>query len=310
MLEKDDKSGKHIMRIDASLYKESDCEQFVRYKLIEGLVAGGVPSTNDEAPTKDAAMEYGTAFHKGLQARAEGKDINEQLKIVTTHFSQPGIFFKPKEWRNIGHLVSTYVGYDSAYKQFDQLVPIVRDGKVLVEQRFMFPFYKTEKTEVLLCGTIDMIATIHGMTVIVDHKTTGAWDVDEYMNEYILSPQLMIYKWVYDRLHNTDAGCVINGVFIGGKKPAVFRRSDIIMFSPEQVGNCIAHVTARVKRTVESFESGEPVIPNYTQCVKKYGDKAKPCQFMLLCQQRTAGDREFALSNYGAKVYNPMEWQT
>lgn len=309
MLEKDPVSGKYIMRVDASLYKETDCLRFVWYKLIKGLTTG-------HTGVKNPVTEYGTAFHKGLQLRAEGASVEEQLKVVTTHFGQPEIAFSDKEWRTMGHLVNTYVAYDMTYKIFDQLKPVVRNGITLVEQRFMFPFYKTDRVEVLLCGTIDLIAEYMGQLVVADHKTTSAWNVEEYLGEYDLSPQLMIYKWIYDTLNGTDCGAIINGIFIGSRKPAVFKRSDLIRFSPTHVENCISNLRDKVVTIVKSFEhyldtnSNALFTANYCQCVRRFGEKSSPCTFKPLCQQLTDEDAECMTNSlFEAKVYDPMQWQ-
>lgn len=309
MLERDSVSGRYIMRIDASLYKESDCARFIKYKLIDGLVSNGTG-------LKNPVTEYGTAFHKGLQARAQGATLERQLELVTGHFGQPSIVCGDREWRNMGHLVATYVAYDSTYKVFDPLKVITKNGVALVEQRFMYPFYKTELVEVLLCGTIDMIAEFYGETVIVDHKTTSAWNIREYLAEYDLSPQLMIYKWVYDQLNGTAVGAVINGIFLGSKTPAKFERSDVIRFSERQVENCLASLMAMVKRTVSEFEQQlvEPkptlFLPNYCQCSKRFGEKISVCQFKLACQQQTVEDEQCVIdSQFERATYNPMLWQ-
>src|ERR1039458_5938491 len=142
ILEIDPTTGRTVVRIDASLYKDSDCLRYVFFKLVQGYTQAS-QLTGESQETKNPTMEYGTAFHKGLQARAQSKSFDEQLKCVTDHFTQPSIVVPDNEWRNIGHLVNAYVTYDNYYKtQGDLLVP------KHAELRFAYPFYKTERTQV------------------------------------------------------------------------------------------------------------------------------------------------------------------
>ena len=307
ILEIDPETRRTVARIDASLYKDSDCLRYVFFKLVQGYtpasqVTGGVKDT------KDLPMEYGTAFHKGLQARAQGKSFDEQLRAVTDHFTQPSIVVPENEWRNIGHLVATYVAYDTYYKSHsDLLIP------KHAELRFAYPFYKTEKTEIVLCGTIDLVAEYCGRLVISDTKTTSVWNSDQYLAEYDLSPQLMIYKWVYDKLNGTDVGCMINGIFISKTKFATFKRSEVMSFSQEQIGYMITNLELFATQLAALIEIDHPesFIPNYNCCIKRYGEKAIVCPFAILCKQPTLKEGlELAEALFSRKVYNPMLFQT
>ena len=306
MLERDAVTGKYILRIDASLYKETDCLRYVLYKLIYGY------STNSGMVTKEAKMEYGTAGHKFLQARYDGKSLEEQLAAAHEHFSDPSIVVADSEWRNIGHLTNTLVTYDMYYKQNgDHITPTA------TEQRFMYPFYKTDKVEVLVCGTADLRGEYFQQgAAIIDHKFTAAWNKYEYLGEYDLSVQLMLYKWICDKLFNADHGCMINGIFISKVKPASFMRSDLLRFSSEQIGCMVAHLRSKVIAIVEALEymlaynSDELFTPNYCACIKRYGEKASPCAYTMLCKQpRMEEAIAIADSMFEKKSYNPMLFQ-
>ena len=307
ILEIDQATGRIVVRIDASLHKDSDCLRYVFFKLVQGYTPAS-QVTGEVQETKNPAMEYGTAFHKGLQARAQGKSFDEQLRAVTDHFTQPSIVVPENEWRNIGHLVATYVAYDTYYKSSgDLLIP------KHAELRFAYPFYKTEKTEIVLCGTIDLVAEYCGRLVISDTKTTSAWNSDQYLAEYDLSPQLMIYKWVYDKLNGTDVGCMINGIFLSKTKSATFKRSEVISFSQEQIGNMIGRLDCFAQKLVERIEDSRPESfePNYNCCIKRYGEKAIVCPYAILCKQPTLADGVgLAEALFSKKVYNPMLFQT
>jgi len=307
ILTKDPTSGRYILKVDASIYKEMDCARYIMLKLIYGFQQ---PSAG-----KNPVMEYGTAGHKFLQARYEGKPFDEQLQLATTHFSQPEIVVSETDWRNMGHLVGTLVGYDTFYKQNGELLKVSK-----CEHRFTLPFFKTDLVEVLLCGTVDLIGTWQGQPVIVDHKFTSAWNQYEYLAEYDLSPQLMIYKSVVDRLYGVSHGCMVNGIFISAKAPAKFKRSDPIQFSEEQITGLLADFKMKVMTIVSGLEdmirnpgasdSTKTFKPNYCACIKRYGEKASPCNYTMLCKQPSFAESvAMAESCFEMKEYDPTTHQ-
>lgn len=302
ILEQDKTTGRYVMRVDSSLYRETDCLRYVFFKLIQGL-------TQPSGGSKNPVMEYGTAGHKFLQARYDGKSFEEQLSVAHKHFSDPAIAVTDNEWRNIGHLTNTLVAYDLFYRTNGDLL-----SATSTELRFAFPFFKTSRVEVVLCGTIDLVGLFNKQPVIADHKFTSAWSVYEYLAEYDLSPQLMIYKWIYDKMFGTNVGCMINGIFIGKAKPVKFQRSDIITFSEAQMANLEAHLTSKVATIVEMFEKyldGQLTFPpNYCACIKRYGEKASPCAYTMLCKQPSVEDGlSIADSMFVKKAYDPMTHQ-
>lgn len=307
VIEHDSVSGKYIFRIDPSVYKEMDCLRYIFYKLVQGYSLGSV--------TKNPILEYGTAGHKFLQARFDGKSFEEQLAAAHTHFGQPDIIVPENEWRNIGHLTNTLVNYDLHEKTYG--TPLTG---VATEMRFMYPFYRTDKVEVLICGTVDLRAIDRQQgPVIVDHKFTSAWNKDEYFREYDLSVQLMIYKWICDKLFDLDYGCMINGIFISKTKPASFQRSDVFRYSPYQIQGCMNHLMGKVVEIVRGFEVllANPAIdldtvfpPNYCACVKRYGEKASPCIYTMVCKQPTSEEmNNAAKAMFEQKRYDPMLFQ-
>lgn len=300
ILTKDPTTGRYILRVDSSIYKEMNCSRYIMMKLIQGYQQG--------SEEKSAVMEYGTAGHKFLQARYEGKSFEEQLRLATEHFANPAISVPENEWRNMGHLVNTLVGYDTFYRTNGDLLEANH-----VEHRFTLPFFKTPRVEVLLCGTVDLDGSYNGQDVISDNKFTSAWNYTEYFGEYDLSPQLMIYKHVMDNLHGKDYGCMINGIFINKSRAANYKRSDIIRYSPEQVAFLMADFRSKVEEIVTNIEAtldGKPLAevfkPNYCACQKRYGEKAIPCAYVWVCRQPEFTEAlAMADSVFEKKEYNP-----
>jgi hypothetical protein len=304
-IEHDPQTGRYILRIDSSLYKEADCMRYIFLKLIQGL-------TPHSGGTKNPVTEYGTAGHKFLQARYDGKTFEQQLAVAHAHFSDPLIAVADNEWRNIGHLTNTLIAYDMFYRTNGDTLKATH-----TELRFAYPFIKTDLVEVILCGTVDLVGTYMGQPVIADHKFTSSWNAWEFLAEFDLSPQLMIYKWVHDKMFGTNVGCMINGIFIGKAKPATFKRSDVINFSEQQIGNLINHLTGKINQIVADLEQHiknpqrqDLFPPNYCACVKRYGEKASPCMFTFVCKQPDLQEGlSVADSMFEHKVYDPAKFQ-
>ena len=307
-LERDTTTGRWIMRIDASLYKESECDYFVQQRLVNGRT----PLNTDGSTTRDFKQEYGTAFHRGLQARALGRTFDEQLRLVADHYAT--VTVPDNEWRNIGHLVGNYVGYDGYWRTTgDMLIPRKHGGVVLAEKKFTYPLLRTEHVEVLLCGTIDLVADYMGSVVVVDHKTTAAWDAVGYLAEYQLSVQLMIYVWVWRALTGEHAKAMINAVFLGkSARGNFYKRSPAITFSEQQLTAVHTRLMRRVNDWVARIERGatdEPWERNYCACAKHYGDKVFPCIYTMACSQHSDADAAMVLDGYFTqRVYDPMEF--
>lgn len=298
--QRDEKTGKYILYFDASLYKSSSCLRKVYYTLIRGLRREG----------KYHKMEYGTAFHKYLQAFYEGQSLEAAMKLATDHYAS--IVVPDSDWRHIGHLVNTIMQYDKEYRGGDMLRAV--DSTRTLEAKFAYPFYQTSKVEVLLCGTIDMIGLLGNRKVIVDHKTTSIMGADSYLNSYQLSPQLMVYRLIYDRLFpNDDVGCLINGIFLSKTGKTKFQRSMIFEYTKQQIKNLELHLLSTVKHIVNEFEimlnqqqlKPENFMCSYISCDEKFGQ----CQFSSVCLVDNDEDKESVIANeFVIKQYNPLKF--
>lgn len=298
-IQRDPTSGKYILHVDASLYKVSACSRKVWYTLFRGLRKQG----------KSHIMDFGTAFHKFAQAHYAGIPLEAAMKIATDYFSTVPV--PDGDWRHLGSLVNVIMQYHKQYAGSDLLR--AKDSASL-EAKFAYPFYQTDKCEVLLCGTIDMIGSYAGRSVIVDHKTTSITGVETYLNSYQLSPQLMMYKFIYEKLFGVDRdiGCLINGVFLGRTGKNTFQRSEIFDFTPSQMHNFEHHLLDTIMKIVSAFESLEEgledvaFLQNFTCCDEKYGQ----CQFTPLCQTDSPDDREMVIANsFTTTEYNPLRFQ-
>lgn len=304
-LQQDPATGKYILYFDASLYKSSACLRRVYYTLFRGLRREG----------KDFKMEFGTATHRFLQAWYGGRPVEDCLKLATDYYAP--IPVPDSDFRHIGQLVNVCMGYHKQYGGgADMLKPVSPEA---LECKFAYPLYFTPRVEVLLCGTIDMIGVLNGRKVIVDHKTTSIMGTESYLNSYQLSPQLMVYKLIYQKLfgQTDDIGCLINGIFISKSGKTKFERSMIFEYTSKQIHNLEFHVMETVKNIVKGFELlldnpdmkdvGDVAFPNaYTCCTEQWG----MCQFNHICLMDSDDDKESIISNeFVSRTYEPLNFQ-
>lgn len=293
-----------IVMLNASLYKESNCLRKVQLKAILGLGSGGTE--------KDYKMEYGTAFHKALVVLYSKGTLEAAIQAAFDHFF--GVYVPDNEWRNSGHLIKTIMDYHNTYGKADMLTANfdLLTNKPMLEQTFAIPFYRTDRVEILLCGTIDMIGTYMGQLVIVDHKTTSLTQIETYLRSYELSPQLLTYVYVHSVLFpGISVGAMINGIFLGRTGKNNFKRSDIFNFSENHLASFKYHLTQRAEAIAENLEAqidniADAFPPNYTCCEQKFGQ----CEYAPICLCTTPSDMlSIANSNYIAGRYDPLRFQ-
>lgn len=307
-VQRNPENNKYVMMFDASVYKTSNCARRLWYNMFRGLTTEG----------KDFKMEYGTAFHKALEVFYDGGTMDQMVQVAINHYMSPDIHIPDSEWRSPAHLANCVMQYYNLYKPADFLRPMRdKDGKIMTERRFSFPFIQTKYCEVLLTGTIDMLAYYMDFPCIVDHKTTSLTQVDTYLATYELSPQLMMYRSVYDAWfpESPEMGCVINGIFLSKSNRNNFKRSPIINYTKEHLECFKRHLRLRVMEIIEVFESAlaneidpeEQFLQNFTCCEEKYG----MCAFTPVCLQPTKMDRESIIANtFTTRVYDPRKFQT
>lgn len=307
-VEFDEQTKRYILHFDASLYNESNCLRKVYFKLIRGIGHGD----------KDFKIEYGTAFHKALQVYYSGGRVEECVNAAFNHYSQSDIMIPENDWRSLAHLVNCVQQYVKHYNGSDLIKPLqLEDGSFALERRFSYPLFKTKHVEILLSGTIDFIGTFASQySCFVDHKTTSLTNVDGYLNGYVLSPQLMLYKFMHDKLFGGDIACLINGIFLNRTNKNTFKRSSLITFSKQQIKSFEWHLMDTIYEIVNRFEhlllgndnDVERLFPqNFTCCNEIYG----LCEYAPLCMTQEDADKEMLIElNYTKRQYNPLTHQT
>src|SRR5438552_521634 len=101
------KKQQKILFVDASLLNQSDCWRKIYYQLI----LGRVPKDSVE----DFKMAYGTAFHKFLSARFNGKSFKECLAVAEGYYSPFNDNLPEGEFRTLSHLIKSCRAYVETY---------------------------------------------------------------------------------------------------------------------------------------------------------------------------------------------------
>lgn len=296
--------GKLIVKIDASLIKESSCERRLWYMLCRGL----------RKRNSNHKMEYGTAVHKALESYYTDGDEEQAIGKAIAHYED--ILVPDKDFRDMAHLVNLLTQY---FKQ-DTGLDVRKDPEPKLEMRFAYPYKQTKDLDILFCGTIDFIGTYFGRPVIVDHKSTAAYNPAAYFAPYRVSPQLMFYNLIWNKLFPEDpVGCMINGLFLGRSNKNKFERSEIFEFSKDRLYKFQDYVDDLVDRLIlrlntlkirdkwaEDLEAEEIFISNFSCCETRFG----LCSFAPLCTANSSQDRESIVSmDYVNKVYDPLQFQ-
>jgi hypothetical protein len=294
------KEGKYIMKIDASLIKESACERKLWYMLFRGL----------RKRNSNHKMEYGTAVHKALESYYSDNDKDKAINAAIDHYAD--VLVPDKDFRDLAHLVNLL----TQYFKVDTGLEVKCDPEPLLEMRFAYPYRQTEKLDILFCGTIDFVGTYFGRPVIVDHKSTAAYNTSSYFAAYKVSPQLMFYNMIWNTMFPEDyIGCMINGIFLGRSNKNKFERSEIFEFSKDRLTKFKAYVDDLVDRLVAKFDEHsddldrEPesiFLSNFASCETRFG----LCSFSPLCTANNKDDRQSIIEmDYVRKVYDPLQFQ-
>lgn len=304
--------SKILLRVDASAIKESSCSRRFFWNVVSGY--------REKLNTND--VEFGSAFHEFIKVmKLNGGNYAEAIMAAVERFNVPMEIKKDKQYLTAQYLQRLCIRYWDEYVKQDSFETLTgSDGKALVEEKFSFPYYADDQVEVALCGTIDDLCKHkHGTVALRDYKTTSVYKADQYLNGYLLSPQLLFYRLVvrlYARTYPTsllgdlekrNIACFIEGVFLrGATQPAEFKRSEVFFFPEQQIVEFEQLLQQRIIRLVEDVKKNivpirEGMINGACQTV--YGH----CKFFGACKQPDDIATNHMLSRYFIqRPYNPL----
>ena len=304
-----------IVKVDASALKESSCMRRFYWNVYSGYTSK--LQTND--------VEFGSSFHEFVKVmRHNPGRFDLATQAALKRFSVPMEVKPEKSYLTPEYLLRVCLDFWQNYIEKDQFETVVDNGTPLVELGFCYPYYTSDDIEVQLCGTIDDICKHkHGTYALRDYKTTSVYKADAYLDGYRLSPQLMFYRMVlgyyaktypesiFAKIAKLDVACFIDAVFLKGKtQPAEFKRSEVFMFSADQMGEFELLVNKKVLALVDalraSIASGEiPIREGMINgaCQTVYGH----CKYFNVCKQLNMIHGQHMLNRYFIqRTYNPL----
>ncbi len=313
--------------IDASSLKESNCFRRLWYKIYFGY-------KNKEEKTHK--MAFGNGIHVFLENYYNLVPLRECVDKALN-------FYKPfnetleesiYEFRTENNLIKICREYSKKFPRKNEETILLDTGdfqplidsnnKRMVEYKFAIPIWLNENYELILCGTIDMIAEyLDYPLLLIDHKTTALRESDEFFDNYYFDIQPMLYSKVWKDTHNlkTYPPVLINGIFV--KKPTQkaekegffdgcsIRRGPIIQYNDSQMQEFEYWLDKKlelVTTILASYEDIEQTAKNnfdMASCRSVYG----MCEFFNTC--KLPREHQQAKLDYAFEkvVYNPLRFR-
>lgn len=319
LLEEERKSGRRVIFLDASGLKDTGCFR----KFFWSCIKGYKPKDEALSTGYDLKIEYGTAFHRFLEHWYKGVKLDEAVQKAAVYYDKilsATSVNDEYEFRTMTHLLQSI-------KQYAEYYPKENDGlrAEYTEQKFAFPYWRNDKYTIMLCGTIDLVGTYHGIPCVADHKTTASYITKSYFEQYELGIQTMFYVWIHKYLYKTTnfKAAVINGIFV--KKPTEtarkknlfdgvkFERSKPFEYSQEQMDGFfvpwltrkIETITARLSNCLEPF-----VVDLFTNdydltfCKTPFG----MCKYWNICKAPVSVQQMILSNGYVETQYSPLSF--
>lgn len=310
--------SKKILKIDASLLKDSSCSLRTFYTLIGEV----------QEPLVSIDIQFGSAFHH-FAATMRQTDGNFALAIKGAKeiLARPCLMKPKKEYlADKIYLQGVCYNWWDWAQESDNLELYKLDGQVLAEKNFAFKVYEDEFLIILLCGTIDMLGKVkNGCAAIADYKTTSFKDDKAYFIPYSLSVQLRTYyyavQWhakeypssIWADMIKQPFGCFIYGIFLeppSSSKQTRFLRSDLIQFNQADMEEYEMLLRSKIKQIVSMYEAWRiNTIKPYREgiingtCEQKFG----LCKYAPLCMATNETHQGHILrNNYVTRQYDPL----
>jgi hypothetical protein len=337
--------------INASSLKISSCFRRFFWQVTQGY--------SDRTTSVD--IVFGWGFHKFAQILDEEADpetgayehlIPKALQAAIAYYDNtPNIYYKKhKMYLTKDYLIKVCMHYALVQKKAEnKLFTVARkdDGTAMTELKFVVPCYSCEDFDVMFAGTMDRIVKFRNGEhyAIRDYKTTAVYDEDEYLNNYILSPQLYFYVYcvkqlaalleacgqpnnIYSHVVSRPLSCIVDGIFLKGKdKEAIFKSSRPFLFKEDQLAlfevqlgktvdrfvQTLQSVAARAKGSSQSFEDGlEDALLDYAPAEGVLNGACQTvygmCKFAVPCgMPDDIATRGMLKNNFVKKPYNPVE---
>lgn len=306
---------------NASAAKESACLLRTYRKVIQGY--------REKMFNND--LVFGWAFHEYVKVmRYTNGNFAQATQAALDKFNQEMHVKANKQYMNSTYLLTVCQNFWTEFIAKDDFKPVVGIDfndlgqpveRPLVELKFAWPFYQDDQVEVSLCGTMDDISyRTRGCHIIRDYKTTSMGNPKEYLRNYLLSPQFLMYRLavrryaqafpdsIWDEINKLDTGCRVDGIFLRGKeKDAEFISSDVFFFQQEQLDEFEKLLYKKIHELLVHVKTGKPPLREGMlngACQTLYGK----CMFFDVCHAPDQIAVEHLLhNNFKQEPYNPLD---
>ncbi len=327
--------SRQILYLDATSLRISSCDRNLYYNNVVGL----------RSPRDSIEIVFGKGFHifaENMDA-LEGQDFYEilaqqkakQYYMAATANGRVEIPDK-KDYLDLNYLTEVCMRW-TYQRPLDNITTLrsANSNRPMVEIKFAIPIYANEHVIIMLAGTIDKVAvqTQERWPYILDYKTSGQWNHDQYLNNYILDPQLRVYCWAirwmfrhgqacggeYSELVNAltsqaafDTGVYggqIYGVFLAATRKVTFKRSRMFIYKDADLDDFEFMLMQVAKRLATVYALGKDSVRTGIvngACAGKFG---YPCQYVGLCSAPDEETQNHLIKhNYKTTPYNPLKF--
>lgn len=278
-------------------------------------------------------IHYGTCFHLYMQvlAQTNGDHDAAQKAAIKCWVDKENIITRSKkEYIDLYFLMYSI---EKFHKQYGHNTPISFEGFSFhrnsqdipfVEQKLVLPYYQSDEFDLNIVGTVDCLGSIGQAFVLLDYKTTSAYDSTDFFSKYEISNQMLLYTWVIRQMIKLNPnselaeifsqhpafGCTIMGAF-HKKGNVVFQRGPIMYFPErrmEMFENALYAKLDTILRMCKKFIR-TPNVNTYEGLVngtcKMYG--AAGCDFVQACLTSRLDDEMAVLNaSFNKSPYNPL----
>jgi len=168
-------------------------------------------------------------------------------------------------------------------------------GRDLGQKLKEWPLHPDTNEPFILAGRFDMLATMQGMTVIVDEKTTKAIG-PKWANQWELRNQFMTYCWACQHLGHDVHRAVVRGIAI--QKTQYKLATGLPEFAPHILERWERQFRRDLWRMATAYRTGEFDFDFGDTC-SSYGG----CNYMSLC---IALNPEKWMADYIIKPWDPL----
>lgn len=302
-------STKKKLFFDASIMSKSSCLYRVKLIVADGLRAAGQTRFK---------LDFGSGFHVFLSNYYKDQDVAKALKLATDYYKDKSSEYSepPEVPYRVNDLIQGCIEYTEVYpfqRECDlQGLQVFKHGSnSFVEKKFAFPIYENDSHIAYFSGTVDMIGINCGTPCIVEHKTTGSWKMNEFLDQYRLSLQCIVYSIIVDTiskyygyLNFIGIPILINGIFIS-KTGFNFKRSDLFGISDSIKQEVSQELLRKIKYITDNATSYSLRDGISKDVCKAFNDR---CMFSDACLIDDLQERSSMLNAmFERKPYNPLK---